>query len=315
MTTLALIGVGEWGKNYLRTAATLDNVEIKYICAQSQQTLDLLPDTYIKTLSIKDLLKNKQIDGFIIATPASTHFAIAKQLLTEGCNLLIEKPLATTYEQALELQKIWQIKKPKVLMGHLYLYNPAYQEFKKLFKHLKTAKSIHFEGLSSPIRRDVSVIWDWVPHPISILIDLVKQPISKVSAIGSAKNPKSKLYDTVKAFIQFSSGLKASIQTSWLGSSQVRKLIAQGKNETIKLDDTNVTNQKILFHKLNTLPQHPRYNLESALTQQLREFVAAIQEGKKITSDIDMGVKVVKVLSAIEQSVKNNGESIFLNRI
>lgn len=305
MTTLALIGVGEWGKNYLRTAATLDNVEIKYIYAQSQQTLDLLPDTYIKTLSIKDLLKNKQIDGFIIATPASTHFAIAKQFLLAGRNLLIEKPFTINYQHALSLKKIWQIKKPKVLIGHLYLYNPAYQEFKKLFKNIKTVKSILFEGLSSPIRRDVSVIWDWGPHPTSLLLDLIQQPIAKVSATDSE--------DTVEALLQFTNGMEASINISWFGPCKVRRLTIEGKDEKIELDDTNTTNQKILLQKPNTPPQYPKYKYEDALTEELTEFIEAIQGLKQIKSDINMGVEVVKILSAIEQSIENGGQPILLN--
>lgn len=314
MITLALIGVGRWGKNYLSAAATLGNVEIKYVCAQSQQKLDSLPNKYIKTLSIKDLLENKKIDGFIIATPADTHFAIAKGFLALGKNLLIEKPLATSYNQALQLKKIWQIKKPKILVGHLFLYNPAYQVFKKIFKSIKIVKSISFEGLSSPTRKDVSVIWDWGPHPISLLLDLVKHPISAVSATGS-KNADSILYDTVDALIRFTNGIKASIQISWLGVQKVRKLTVEGEKDKLELNETNTAHQKILLHQPNSPPQYPQYRSKSALTEELLEFVKAIQGHKKITSDIKMGVEVVKVLSAIERSAENGGELVNLDKI
>lgn len=310
MTTLALIGIGEWGQNYLHTTATLKNVEIKYICAQTQQTLNLFPDTYIKTLSINDLLKYKDIEGFIIATAGSTHFAIAKQLLSLGCNLLIEKPLTVSYKEALELQKIWQIKKSKILVGHLYLYNPAYQVLKRLLKNIRKVKSIQFEGQSSPIRTDVSVIWDWGPHPISMLLDLINQPLVEVAANGLAKNPSNKLYETANASLYFENGLKASIYISWQGLGKVRKLTIEGKEERIEFDDTNTTHQKVLLYRPNETPQYPQYKLKPPLAEELMEFVQAIKGSKKISSDINLGVSVVKVLSAIEQSIEKGGRLI-----
>lgn len=292
ITILALIGVGKWGKNYLHTVSALDNVEIKYICAQTQSTLNLFPNTYIKTLSIKDLMRNKDINGFIIATPGATHFAIAKQLLSLGHNLLIEKPLTTNYNQALVLQKIWQKKKPQVLIGHTYLYDPAYQVFNKKFERIKTIKSILFEGLCSPVRKDVSVIWDWGPHPVSLLLDLIKQPIIEVSATGSIEDPNSNLYDTVNALIRFANGIEASIHISWLGVYKVRKLTIERKSRKMELDYTKTTG--------------------SALTKELIEFVGAIQGLKKITSDINFGVSVIKVLSTMEKSAQSGGRLIKL---
>lgn len=295
MTTLALIGVGIWGKNYLHVVDSLDNCVIKYVCAQSQKTLDSLPNKYIKMTS-SDKLLDLDIDGIIIASPASTHFEIAKKFLSQGCNLLIEKPLTTSYSQALELQHIWHIKKPKVLIGHIYLYNSAYQEFKKLFiRHIKTATSICFEGLSSPIRHDVSVIWDWGPHPVSLLLDLVKQPIIEVRATGSIENSNSNLYDTVSALILFANGIEASIHISWLGTHKVRKLTIETKSRTMELDYIKTTG--------------------SALTGELIEFIEAIQNSKKIMSDISMGVEVVRILTAIEQSTMNGGQLVKLDPI
>lgn len=314
MTTLALIGAGRWGKNYLNTADTLKDkdIEIKYVCAQNQQTLNLLPDTYIKTLSIEDLLENKKIDGFIIATPATTHFAIAKHILSLGHNLLIEKPLTVNYNQALTLQKIWQNKKSKVLIGHTYLYDPAYQVFKKIFEGIETYKSIVFEGLSSPVRKDVSVIWDWGPHPISLLLDLIKYPVVEVRAIGSINHP-GKLFDRIKALIHFANGIEASIHISWFGSRKVRRLTIEGEKKKIELDYTNTTNRKIIFHKSNKLLQYPKYESISPLTKELLEFVKAIKGLRKITSDMNIGVSVVKVLTAIEKSAINKGLPVKLN--
>ncbi|KKQ83424.1 MAG: Oxidoreductase domain protein [Candidatus Daviesbacteria bacterium GW2011_GWF2_38_7] len=311
--TLALIGTGKWGRNYLHTAKNIKDIEIKYICSQTQKSLDSLPNSYIKTLTINDLLKNKDIDGFIIATPISTHFDIAKKLLALNHNLLIEKPLTANYDRALQLQRIWKITKPKVLTGHLYLYNPAYRRVKTLFKKIKSVKSINFEGVCSPIRKDASVIWDWGPHPVSIILDLVKSQIIKVKAIGSINQSRNNLYDTVKFKMLFANNLEAVINISWFGTHKIRKLTIEGTDEKIEFDDTNISNQKITYYKLNQPPQYPKYEKGAALTAQLLEFVMAIRGLQKITSDMNTGVLIVKVLSAIEKSVLGGGAWIGLD--
>lgn len=312
MVTLALIGAGKWGQNYLRTVSQLNNCIIKYVCAKKQKTLDILPNRYIKILSIDYLVKKKDIDGFIIATPGSTHFEIAKKLLSLGKNLLIEKPLTINYNQALILQKIWQIKKTKILVGHTYLYNSAYKIFKILYKDIKDVKSINFEGLSSPERKDLSVIWDWGPHPISMLIDLINKPIKTVKAKGLIKNSNTKLYDTIYATLQFINGIKASIHISWQGSIKVRRLTVNGKDKKIEFDDTNTSHRKILIQIPNNPPKYPKYKPETALNYELLEFADAILSSKKITSDINLGVEVTRILSAIEQSATSNSKLVKL---
>lgn len=299
MTTLALIGVGKWGKNYLSTANNVSSCLIKYICAQTQQNLDTITGDYIKVTSLQDLLKYKDIDGIIIAAPTATHFSLAKQFLSNGFNLLIEKPLTTNYSEALKLYKIWKSKKSKVLVGHTFLYNPAFQKFKDIFDSIDNFKYISFEGLISPKRLDVSVIWDWGPHPISLLLSLVKYPLYQLKAHGS--------FESVSAHLTFVNGIEAKIYISWFGEKKVRKLVAEGKEGKIQLDDTNTANQKITLYSNNSEIEYPHYNLESPLKIELNEFVQAIQGKKKITSDINIGVNVVKILSAIEKSVNNNG--------
>lgn len=315
MIKLALIGAGKWGKNYLQAVSSFKDTKIKYICALSKQTLTSFPNTYIKTLAIDQLIMNKDINGYIVATPAKTHFSIVKQLLLLGNNLLIEKPFAIDYIQALELQRVWQFKKPQVLVGHTYLYNPAYQAFKNSFKSLDHVKSISFEGLSSPSRKDVSVIWDWGPHPISILLDLINQPITKIAAKGLIQNPKSNLYDTVNASIEFSNGIEALIHISWFGSNKVRRLVAKGDNGKIEFDDTNINQQKIVLYQDDAVKQYPIYSHDAPLTKELEEFILAIKNKQMISSDLNTGVQVTRTLSAIELSVKNKGELVKLDQL
>lgn len=297
MITLALVGVGKWGQNFLKTASQLDNCKIKYVCSRNQNTLNSLSDEYIKTTSIDDLIESTA-DGIIIATPASTHFEIAKKLLEHNFNLLIEKPLATNFSQALELQNISLTKKAKILVGHTYLYNPAFIECKKLLKRIGAIQSIHFEGRLSPRRDDISVVWDWGPHAISIMLNLIDTPIKNISVLSDHKS-QGKL-DSLKTELIFNNDIRGLIDIAWSGSEKVRKLTIKGNNGRVVLDDTNQEGQKITFYGSNQVI-HPQYGPEASLTNELNEFVGSLIDNRKITSDINLGVSVVKVLSDIEK--------------
>lgn len=300
MTNLALIGAGKWGQNYLTIAYLINHCRIKYVYSQSQSTLNSLPNEYVKTNSLEDLFSSK-IDGAIIATPATTHFEISKKFLNHNFNLLIEKPLTTNLYEAMELRKIWFAKKTKILVGHTYLYNPAFRKCKQLLKTFGPVKSISFEGILSADRQDVSVLWDWGPHPVSLMLDMIGKPVKQIHITDTHKL-NNKL-DTLKVILTFENNVKGLIHISWFGSKKIRRLIIEGQDQKIVLDDTNQEDKKIIYYGLNSAPSFPEYHLESPLVSELREFVDAIEGRNKISSDINLGVSVVKVLSDIENLI------------
>ncbi len=259
MINLALIGVGKWGKNYLTTVSDIPGCQIKYI----------------KTRDYRQLLNKNDIDGAIIATPGSTHFAIASEFLKKGFNLLIEKPLTTNLEEAEKLFDLWN-KKSKVLVGITYLYHPAYQELKNQLIEIGRIKSMEFEGLNSPIRDDIPVLWDWGPHAVSLFLDLVKSEVTKVRGNGQI--------DQANLELEFKNGVKASAKMSWVYPQKVRKLKVVGSKKTVEIN----FNQPVT---------------EPPLTLELKEFISAIEKDTPITSNLKLGIEVTKILSRAQQSI------------
>lgn len=302
MITLGLIGAGKWGKNFLKTALSAKNYQIKYVCSKHQNTLDTLPANYIKTTSSEDLLKSR-LDGIIIASPASSHFKIAEKFLNNGFHLLIEKPLTTRYSQALKIQRIARKKKLKILVGHTYLYNPAFQKCAELLKNVGPVKSISFQGILSPKREDTSVIWDWGPHPVSMMLYLLNRPVQTVGAFKFADG-------SVKAELAFSDNILGFIDISWFGDKKIRKLVINGIRRKIIFNDAGKKNQKIAFFSEGRKVKYPKYSLQKSLERELLEFTGAVYKNEKIVSDVSLGVKVVKILAAMEKSAKLNGKKI-----
>lgn len=311
MVNLALVGIGRWGLNYIKIASSLKGCKIKYLCAQTKQTLDSYSDQYIKTTDFRDFFDINDIDGIIIATPGSTHFKIAKEFLSRGFNLLIEKPLTTNYAEALELQKIWYLKKPIVLIGHIQLYNPAYQKIKRIVKTLGKISSLSFEGLLSPKREDISVIWDWGPHPISLCLDLMKQTAVEVYCKAIA-NKEDSLYHTAQINLLFASQVNALIKVSWLGDNKRRIFSINGTEGKITFDDSK-SEQKISVYRVGQInPEYPKYDNELSLIKEVKEFIKTVEGKGKVVSDINLGVEVTSILSAAEESARNDGKLIKL---
>src|SRR3989344_4813557 len=278
MVTLALVGAGQWGKNYLGAARQIEGVEITYITT-SHTDIEGVP---------------RKLDGVIIASPAKTHYALAKHFLEDGRNILVEKPLALSVAEANALQESAKKSGSKVLVGHLQLYNPAYRAAKALVPSLGEVKKISFRGLVSPPRKDVSVLWDWGPHPASLFLDLIDTPLKDVSADGNNEH--------VTFELTFGSGTTATAEIGWEGLEKKRELIIQGTEGKITFDDTK-REQKGMVELHGKSPSFPSYDQTPPLTIQLTEFVSAIRDGEKIYSGIETGVRVTELLARVKAEV------------
>lgn len=327
MITLALIGIGEWGKNFISTIDSMSNCQIKYVCSKTDEKLRLLDNSFYKTTNYKDLFKFTDINGVIIATAGSTHFEIAKEFLQKGFNLLIEKPLALNYSDALKLKYLRDKNKVKVLVGHIYLFDPAYKTTKALFNKLGDIRYISYEGVNNgPYRDDMSILWDMGPHPISLILDLYqKDPVQIQAWALDRLRPKKNLLDIVFMNLKFSDGSgEVFVKISWLSPFKKRELIIVGSEDAIIYNDLN--KNKVIYYK-TMMPQikdstviknnfeevFPSYSIETPLEMEVKEFIEAISENREVKiSDLDFGVKVTRLLELVEQSLKDNGRVIDL---
>lgn len=298
MTILALVGAGRWGKNYINTIHSLSSCK--------------LPDSYIKTKNYKELFSHDNIDGVIIVTPASTHFQIAKEFLEKGFNVLIEKPLTTNYKDALKLCKIAEKTKRIVMVGHIFLYNPAFLEVKKAARNIGNIKYIYSEGMNyGPIRSDVSALWDWTPHDISMSIDLLGSLPQEVSGYGvSTLRPNTKFYDTCSLKLKFPKNIFVFVNVSWLSPIKKRNMTIVGEKKTIVFDDT-VEKKISLVKNSDKRTTYLSFSKESPLFEEISSFVNLIEDKEKINkSGLKMGLDVIRVIEACEKSIILGGKNI-----
>lgn len=324
MITLALIGIGKWGKNYLSTSKAFPNCRIKYICSLTPNSLDQIKGDFIKTKNYKDLFEYSDIDGVIIATPGSTHFQIAKEFIEKGFNLLIEKPVATSYRQALELRSLRNKHNVEILVGHTYLFDPAFLKLKELIKQIGAVRYASYDAVNNgPFRSDISILWDLGPHAISLLLEIYEQnPIRIKAWAHNFLRPETKIYDVVNLEMEFPNKPTALVQLNWLSPTKRRELIVVGSISTLVYDDLQ-PNRLTLFEDigpkvrghdiLKRTPKikYPLYEQRLPLEVELGEFIDALSKKHVITrSDLDFSIKITQLLNLAEDSIRDGGEVV-----
>lgn len=327
MINLALIGIGDWGKNYLSTINAFPNCRIKYLCSTSSTNLQTFKKDYVVTTDFQELFKYKDIGGVIIATPGSTHYQIAEKFMKRNFNLLIEKPLVTKYNDSLKLKELKNKTTSKILVGHVYLFDPAYIKTKELLKDIGKIKSISYESVNNgPFRTDMSILWDLGPHAVSLIMDIYDKTPYQVMAWGLENlRPKTELFDLVTLRLKFSDQNDAFVKLNWLYPVKRRELVIVGSKSTIVYNDL-LPNRVTLFENMGPdieekdlikkLPdiKYPTYEHRLPLEAELGEFIEAIKKNQDVNrSNLDFGIKVTKILHFAEQSINNKGEAVNVN--
>ncbi len=308
----AVIGAGRWGTNYLRTFAEL-GVDIKWICARSEETLKKAVDyTTVKvkaTTKYEDILKDREVSAVAIVTPGSTHYKIAKDALKAGKHVIVEKPLALNSKEAKELVDIAR-KEGKILMvGHLHRFNPAIRRIRTDIEAGAFGKISYintFGAGNGPVRHDMSALWDFGPHDISIAAYLLGKYPKEVSANGAAYLKKG-VEDVITMDMKFGDAF-ATAFGSWLYPIKRREVVVAGEKIFAVYDDYA---KRLSYVDVKSgSSRDVKFRDEKPLTEQLRHFIECIEENKKPLTDGTDGVRVVKVLEAAEKSIKEGGKPV-----
>lgn len=309
---LGLIGAGKWGQNYLLAVKSVWGATIKYVCS-SPSSLQTLSSEYIKLEDYKKLSQLQDLDGVIIAVPAKKHFEIATFFLSSQVPILVEKPMVTSLDEAKKLQSILVNTKGKLMVGNIFLYNDAFQVFARRFRKIKNIQYLNFEDCNwGPIRDDVSALWDWGPHDVSMCLKLLEKPHSVSAKAVNVLRPTTNLYDMIYASFTFKNNVTAFFKMGWLSPVKKREILAVGKEESLLFND--LSDKKILYFDKSAQQTHITYPSSEPLVNEIKAFVDLIKENKTSKRDIYNDFLIIEVIDAIERSIKENGAIIYLTQ-
>lgn len=336
---IAQLGCGYWGPNLVRAFG-------KNLCAVADPSIER--QRYLKEnfpyLEVKrdfrELLGDQFIDALVIATPAGTHFSLAKEALLANKHVLVEKPLAMSVQEAAMLKGLAEERGRVLMVGHTFLYNNAVRKLKQLVK-TEIGDPLYFYGQRvnlGKVRHDVNAWWNLAPHDLSILLYLMDQePPEAISASGMA-SLQEEIEDVVFAVIRWASGQIAHLHVSWLDPCKVRKLTVIGRKKMVVYDDmaaeklmifdkgidtSDPVNVPMVFDKEQAMQWTyrsgdilmPQIVMKEPLKAEAEHFIECIREGKEPLTGAQHALDVVALLEAGERSLKEGGRFVNLKEL
>jgi predicted dehydrogenase len=249
---LAQLGCGYWGPNLLRNFSALSGCRVKYVVDASAERRLFVEKNFPQTRPLethRPVLDDPEIDAVIIATPAATHFELARAALQAGKHVFVEKPMATKAAEVDELSRVAKEKNLVAMVGHTFIYNSAVRFVKKLIDagDLGEIRYIYSQRLNlGRIRSDIDALWNFAPHDISIIQYWLGDatPLS-VSRRGMAYMQDG-IDDVVFLNLVYPNKIIANIHVSWLDPQKVRKMIVVGSKKMVAYDD--IADDKIAIY-------------------------------------------------------------------
>jgi len=315
--SISLIGLGYWGKNILRNLHELGVLHTAYdnsadIMQERKKAFPLINFAG----SFEEMLQNPEIKAIAIATPAVTHYELVKKSLLANKDVFVEKPLALTIKEGEELLKIAIERKRILMVDHILQYHPALIKLKELITSGRLGKIqyIYSNRLNiGKLRTEENILWSFAPHDISVILMLLNEEPSKVSAFaGDYLN--NGIYDITLSTLEFNNGVKAHIFVSWLHPFKEQKLIVVGSEAMAVFDD--VSEEKLFFYPHTIQWQNGKipvaqkadyqvlpFSPAEPLKIELQHFMECVIERKQPKTDGVEALKVLKIIAACEEAI------------
>jgi predicted dehydrogenase len=328
---VGVIGYGYWGPNIVRNFHALDSCDVVAVCDKSTNALRRAQRTYPSvhmTTDFQDILTSPEIDAVAIVTPVWTHYDLAKSALQNGKHVFVEKPFTSTSDQALELMELADRKNLKIMVDHTFLFSGAVRKIREVIDAGTLGPLYYFDSTRVNLglfQHDVSVIWDLAPHDLSIMDYIITERPEAVVATG-AKHLNGHA-DMAFITIYFPRNIVAHINVNWLSPVKVRTTLIGGKDkmlvwndleadEKIKIYDKGVqiTNGEGVYDLLVSYRSGdvwaPKVEQTEALKVELGYFIDCIKNDRTPSHDGAAGLRVVRLLEAADQSLKERGKLI-----
>jgi predicted dehydrogenase len=332
---VGIVGAGYWGPNLIRNFSACPLTQAVAICDSNPQRLEAIGRNFggVALVDSIDRLLEMPIDAVAIATPVSTHHRLASQCLESGRHVLVEKPLASTTEEARHLVELARKAGRVLMVDHTYLFNNSIRKIKELVDHDELGELYYIDSIRINLglfQSDVNVIWDLAPHDLSIVDYVLGRSARSISAWGSAHADRD-LEDIAYVNVDYDEQMLANFHVNWLSPVKIRQMIFAGSRKSLIFNELNTTEPIKVYdrgielgkaaedrHKLLVGYRtgdiwSPHVELGEPLQQVVTHFAECIRDGKTPLSDGELGLRVVRQLEAATRSVRAQGGRIVLS--
>ncbi len=333
MVKFGVVGYGYWGPNVVRNLDRLESAEVVAVCDKSPASRKKVAKAYPHVLVTEDsaeLMSSPDIDAIAVVTPVWTHYELAKAALLNGKHIFVEKPFTSNAAQAQELIELAAQRNLKIMVDHTFLFTGAVTKIKQLLDDGSLGKLYYYDSTRVNLglfQHDVNVVWDLAPHDLSIIDHLIEQTPEAISATGQTHLNGHE--DVAYITVYFPDKVIAHINVNWLSPVKVRTTLIGGEkkmlvwndleaDEKIKIYDkgVNVTSREglynLLVHYRSGDMWAPQIEQVEALTRELSYFVDCIANDKTPVNDGEAGLRVVRMLEAANESIRQRGAMVRL---
>ena len=319
---VGVVGLGHWGPNLARNFDSLAGVELRWLCDASDvaraRWAPQFPRAALAT-ELDELLADPALDAVAIATHVPSHAELATRVLEAGKHCFVEKPLAQSVAEAEQVAAAAREAGRVLMVGHLLEYHPGVERLKELADsgQLGEIQYLYSNRLNlGKLRQDENALWSLGAHDVSVILRLVGEEPTEAEAFGESYM-RAGVEDVVFCYLRFASGLAAHMHLSWLDPHKERRLTVVGSKKMATFDDMEIERKVTVYDKgfdqdFSSYGEYiarsgdiwsPRISNEEPLRIECRHFVECVRDGARPRSGAEEGLRVVRVLEALQRSL------------
>jgi predicted dehydrogenase len=333
MLRVGVVGYGYWGPNLVRNLAACAATQPVAICDRDPRRLAKARQTFpsIHTSAELDDAVLSDLDAVLIATPASSHYALAVRALDAGKHVLIEKPLTRTVEEGLDLVERAQRAELTLMVDHTFVYSPAVRRIKQIIDAGDLGEIFYIDSVRinlGLVQQDINVIWDLAPHDLSIIDYLLDQWPCQVAASGKAHVNEQE--DVALVTLNYGDRLLAGVHLNWLSPVKLRQMVIGGARKSVIFNDLDPLGKVRVYERriesaLDPDNKHrvqfdyrlgdmwcPYVGTGEPLAALVHHFAECIVTGRRPITDGVAGLRVVQMLEATDRSLAQGGKPVSL---
>lgn len=332
---VGVVGCGYWGPNLIRNFAALPDCHLRAVCDLNTERLKHIQSLYRDVEPFSDFgrfLSEGQLDAVVVATSVGLHHRMAKAALEAGKHILVEKPLAASSAECIDLIDTAKRNGKIVMCGHTFLYSPVVRRIKQIVDRgdIGEVRYISARRLNLGLfQKDINVAWDLAPHDLSIILYILGELPQRVNCSGAA-NVSPRVQDMTSMWLGFTKNRSAIVQSSWLDPRKTREMTIVGSRRMIVYDDLASLEKIRIFDARVDSPPHydtfaefhyayhygdvyiPYVKQEEPLRIECQHFLDCIRTGQRPISDGEQALQLVRILEASSKSLENFGAPVEL---
>jgi predicted dehydrogenase len=343
MIGVGVIGYGYWGPNLVRNFMEAPGCRVVAVSDSRAERMKGMAARYPSVCGYNDaadLIADPKVDLVAIATPVYAHFDLALRALRAGKHVLVEKPMTSTSEEAQILIDEAASRRLMLAVDHTFVYTGAVRRIRDLVTSGDLGDIYYYDSVRVNLglfQHDVNVVWDLAVHDLSILDYVIGQTPSGVTATGIGHvsgEPENIAYMT----LLFPGNLIGHVHVNWLAPVKVRRTLIGGSQKMVVYDDLEPSEKVKIYDKGITLNGNgngsgngngnalyrmlvgyrtgdmwaPQIEMAEALNVEAKHLITCLEQGTTPVADGHAGLRVVRILEAATQSLRERGRVIEL---